>query len=89
MLSEVVRWWSGDFSGRTRYDRCVSWVSFAMDHLYHGAGAAQALHDKPMLDRWATLNELTATERERVLSVMDALIRDSKARKTYGGEQGG
>ena len=60
-----------------------------MDHLYHGAGVPQELHDKPMLDRWAALNELTAAERERVLSVMDALIRDSKARKTYGGEQAG
>jgi len=33
------------------------WITFN-----HGAGVPQALHDKPMLDRWAALNELTAAE---------------------------
>ena len=59
-----------------------------MDHLYHDSGVPQALTDKPMLDRWAAINDLNATERERILSVMDSLIRDAKTRKNYGDGKG-
>jgi hypothetical protein len=38
-------------------------------------------------DRWTGLDGLPQMERERILSVMDALIRDAKARQTYGGHQ--
>ena len=56
-----------------------------MDHLYHDTGTPHAQHDKATLDRWATLNQLTSLERDRILSVMDALMRDAKTRNDYGG----
>jgi len=60
-----------------------------MDHLYHDTGTPHAQHDKATLDRWAMLNHLSAPERERILSVMDALMRDAKTRENYGnGGQG-
>jgi transcriptional regulator with XRE-family HTH domain len=58
-----------------------------MDHLYHAGGVPQVLQDKAMLDRWAGLNDLAAAERDRILSVLDALVRDAKTRRNYGGDQ--
>ncbi len=58
-----------------------------MDHLFHDTPVPQVLADKAMLDRWTGLDGLPQMERERILSVMDALIRDAKARQTYGGHQ--
>ena len=55
-----------------------------MDHLYHDNGVPQALHDKPMIDRWAALQQLPQGEREKILSVLDALMRDANARRAYG-----
>jgi transcriptional regulator with XRE-family HTH domain len=60
-----------------------------MDHLYHDSGVPEAMHDKPMLDRWASINALSEAERDRILSVVDSLVRDAKARQTYGGQQAG
>ena len=56
-----------------------------MDHLFHGTGVANALQDKSMLDRWDTLTRLPAKDRSLILGALDALIRDAKARQTYGG----
>ena len=56
-----------------------------MDHLFHGTGVANALQDKSMLDRWDTLTRLPAKDRTLILGALDALIRDAKARQTYGG----
>ena len=60
-----------------------------MDHLYHDTGTPHAQHDKATLDRWAILNQLTQQERDRILSVMDALVRDAKTRQNYsnGGQE--
>ena len=41
------------------------------------------LHDKVMLERWKEIDTLTPLERERIVSVLDSLIRGAKARQTY------
>ncbi|MFN3713700.1 MAG: helix-turn-helix domain-containing protein [Alcanivoracaceae bacterium] len=41
------------------------------------------LHDQTMLARWQEIDDLEPTERERILFVMDSLMRDAKARQTY------
>ncbi len=41
------------------------------------------LQDKVMLDRWKEIDTLTLPERERILSVLDSLVRDAKARQAY------
>jgi len=56
-----------------------------MDHLYHSTGVPDALHDKPMIDRWESINRLPPQDRSLIIGALDALIRDAKARQTYGG----
>ena len=41
------------------------------------------LTDQAMLDRWSSLDALPDEERERILSVLDSLLRDAKARQAY------
>jgi transcriptional regulator with XRE-family HTH domain len=41
------------------------------------------LQNKAMLARWRDINALEPAEQERILSVMDSLLRDAKARHTY------
>lgn len=36
-----------------------------------------------MLERWRALDSLEVTEQERLLSVVDSLVRDAKARQAY------
>ena len=36
-----------------------------------------------MLVRWQEIDALEQTERERILSALDSLVRDTKARQTY------
>jgi len=42
-----------------------------------------SLTDQGMLDRWRGLEALSAEERERILSVIDSLLRDAQARQAY------
>ena len=41
------------------------------------------LQDKVMLERWQAIDSLAPPERERILSVLDSLVRDAKARQAY------
>lgn len=41
------------------------------------------LQDKAMLERWQVIDSLVPPERERILSVLDSLVRDAKARQAY------
>lgn len=36
-----------------------------------------------MLARWQAIGSLAPPERERILSVLDSLVRDAKARQVY------
>ena len=41
------------------------------------------LQDQAMLARWQEIDALEPEERERILSVVDSLVRDAKARQAY------
>ena len=41
------------------------------------------LRDQAMLIRWQAIDSLDAPEQERILSVVDSLVRDAQARQTY------
>ena len=41
------------------------------------------LGDRAMLDRWRALDQLEPTERDRILSVLDSLLRDAQTRQAY------
>jgi transcriptional regulator with XRE-family HTH domain len=41
------------------------------------------LHDSGMIARWKAIDELGADDREKVLFVVDSILRDARARQTY------
>ena len=54
-----------------------------LDFLVGDKDVPNILHDQTMLMRWQEIDALEPTERERILSVMDSLVRDAKARQAY------
>ena len=48
-----------------------------------GENELATLRDKAMLERWQTLETLPAPDRERILMVLDSLMRDAKTRQAY------
>ena len=54
-----------------------------LDYLIADHDVPNILQNKTMLERWKAIDTLPAKDREQILSVLDSLIRDSKARQTY------
>lgn len=54
-----------------------------VDALVSERAVPDILGDQAMLERWRTLDGLQASERERILSVLDSLLRDAQARQAY------
>ena len=87
---------SGAIIGRYERDEMTPSVEVArkiaeafgvtLDFLVNDNGLPSALQDRDMIDRWESLSALPREERSRILFVIDALVRDAKARQTYGGK---
>jgi transcriptional regulator with XRE-family HTH domain len=60
-----------------------------IDHLYYGSHAPDVLQDKTMVARCQTISVLPPSDRTVILAALDAMLRDAKARQTYGGQQAG
>jgi transcriptional regulator with XRE-family HTH domain len=54
-----------------------------LDSLVGSNEVPNILQDQSMLMRWQELDSLESSERDRILSVLDSLVRDAKARLTY------
>lgn len=54
-----------------------------LDFLVDDKDVPNILHDQTMLVRWQEIDALEPSERDRILSVMDSLVRDAKARQAY------
>jgi transcriptional regulator with XRE-family HTH domain len=54
-----------------------------LDFLVDDKDVPNILHDQTMLARWQEIDALEPSERERILSVVDSLVRDAKARQAY------
>jgi len=54
-----------------------------LDFLVGDKEVPNILHDQTMLIRWKEIDALEPAERERILSVVDSLVRDAKARHAY------
>lgn len=54
-----------------------------LDYLVSDEERPNALQDTAMLERWQAIEGLKLEDRERILYVIDGLIRDAKARKAY------
>ena len=49
------------------------------------ADRLNVLQDEAMLKRWQALDTLAPEDRERIVSVVDSLLRDARARDAYRG----
>jgi transcriptional regulator with XRE-family HTH domain len=54
-----------------------------VDFLVSDRELPEILKDKEMLERWKALAEVPDPDRDRILYVVDGLIRDAKARQAY------
>lgn len=54
-----------------------------VDFLVTGWESPSSLKDRAMLDRWRALEELPEEDRDRILYMVDGLIRDARTRKAY------
>lgn len=54
-----------------------------LDFLVGDKDVPNILHDQTMLARWQEIDALAPSERDRILSVVDSLVRDAKARQAY------
>lgn len=54
-----------------------------LDFLVGDKDVPNILHDQTMLARWQKIDALEPSERDRILSVVDSLVRDAKARQAY------
>jgi transcriptional regulator with XRE-family HTH domain len=54
-----------------------------LDYLVSEHDRPNILQDASMLERIKAINELSPEDRDRLLYVVDGLLRDAKARKTY------
>lgn len=54
-----------------------------VDFLVTGSSLPSSLGNREMLDRWEALDQINNEDRDRILFLVDGLIRDSRARMTY------
>lgn len=54
-----------------------------LDYLVDDKELPNILQNQSMLARWKEIDALEPVEQERILSVVDSLLRDPKARHTY------
>lgn len=54
-----------------------------VDFLVSDRELPEILKDREMLARWKALGEVPETDRQRILYLVDGLIRDAKARQAY------
>lgn len=54
-----------------------------LEYLVSDKEMPNVLQDQAMLERWREIDSLEISERERILSVVDSLVRDAKARQAY------
>ena len=58
-------------------------LEVTMDYLVANKALPTALHDKAMMERWQQVDALNSADKERILFVVDSLVRDAKARQAY------
>ena len=54
-----------------------------LDYLATEHDIPDILKDQEMLSRWRNLEALSEEDRRQILNVIDAFVRDAKARETY------
>jgi len=54
-----------------------------LDFLTSDKDMPQAFKDPEMIERWRSLDDLPSADRDKILYVVDGLIRDARARLAY------
>jgi transcriptional regulator with XRE-family HTH domain len=57
--------------------------SVTLDYLVSDEELPTALKDRQMLERWLAIDQIPEEDRQRILYLVDGLIRDARARQTY------
>jgi transcriptional regulator with XRE-family HTH domain len=55
-----------------------------LDYLFNEGDLPAALQDKKIIERWEALNDIPEEDKNHIEYLIDGLIRDAKARQTYG-----
>jgi len=63
--------------------RLAEAFSVTLDYLVVDGGPANALQDKVMITRWDSLVTLPPVDRDRIIFVLDSLIREAQTRKAF------
>ncbi len=54
-----------------------------LDYLVSEENLPKTLKDRQMLERWLAIDEIPEEDRQRILYLVDGLIRDARARQAY------
>ena len=54
-----------------------------LDYLFNEANTPDVLKDQVMVERWMALNQLPDPDKDKIIYVIDGLIRDARARLAY------
>jgi transcriptional regulator with XRE-family HTH domain len=80
----IGRYERGDMTPSIDMARKIADVLGAtLDYLTGGGGTPDVLQDKTMMRRVADMTVIPASDRDKILYLMDGLIRDAKARQAY------
>ena len=80
----IGRYERGDMTPSIDMARKIADVlAVTLDYLTGGGGTPDALQDKTMVRRVADLSVIPANDREKILYLVDGLIRDAKARQAH------
>ena len=86
----IGRYERGDMTPSIDMARKIADVlGVTLDYLTGGGGTPDALQDKTMVRRIADMAAIPANDREKILYLIDGLIRDAKARQAYNQDDHG
>jgi transcriptional regulator with XRE-family HTH domain len=81
----IGRYERGDMTPSVEVARKLAQVlGVTVDYLVGEHDLAEVLKDPTMLDRWKALEEIEPEDRDRILYLVDGLIRDARTRRAYG-----
>ena len=69
--------------------RIADILGVTLDYLTGGGGTPDVLHDKSMVRRITDLTTIPGPDRDKILYLVDGLIRDAKARQAYQQDEPG
>lgn len=79
----IVRYERGEIAPSIAVARKLAEAFDVMLDYLVGENELATLRDEAMMERWQTLEMQPSIDRERILFVLDSLMRDAKIRQVY------